>query len=65
MNKDLRIYGNNFNYDVVGDINKINEKIENEESPEEIIKLRLQRLYRGMELNLHSFKKGINGYYPY
>lgn len=65
MNKDLKIYGNNFNYDVLKDIDDINKKLETEESEEEILKLRMQRLYRGMELNCSIAKRNIRGYYPY
>lgn len=65
MNKDPRIYGNNFNYSVVKDINAINEKIENEKSSEELLKLYTQRLYRAMELNINNNKRGLRGYYPY
>ena len=65
MNKDPRIYGNNFNFDVVRDVNEINEKIKIEESPEELMKLHLQRLYRGMELNSSYSKRNIRGYFPY
>lgn len=65
MNKDPRIYDNNFNYSVVKDINAINEKIENEKSSEELLKLYTQRLYRAMELNINNNKRGLRGYYPY
>ena len=65
MNKDLRIYGNNFDSDVVKDINEFNKKIESEQSPEELLKLRLQRLYRGMELNGGISRRNMRGYYPY
>ena len=51
MKNDLRMYGQEFNSNVVKDINEINEKLENETDQEEVLKLRLQRLYRGMELN--------------
>ena len=65
MNKDPRIYGNNFNSNVIKDINDINKKIEIEESPEELLKLRMQRLCRGMELNTGYTGRNIRGYYPY
>lgn len=65
MNKDIRLYGNNFNHSVLKDIEKINEKINKETSEEEILKLKLQRLYRGMEINSNISKRGLRGYYPY
>ena len=65
MNNDPRLYGNNFNSDVVKDINDINKKLESEESEEEILKLRMQRLCRGMELNFGYSKRNLRGFYPY
>lgn len=65
MNKDLRLYGNNFNHAVIKDIEKLNEKIKEETSQEELLKLRMQRLYRGMEINNNMAKRGLRGYYPY
>lgn len=65
MNKDLLLYGNNFNHAVIKDIEKLNEKIKEETSQEELLKLRMQRLYRGMEINSNIAQRGLRGYYPY
>lgn len=65
MKIDLRMYGNEFNPSIVKDINDINKKIEKETDSEELLKLRLQRLYRGMELNTSIYKRNIRNYYPY
>lgn len=64
MNCDPRIYGNGFNPNVMKDIKSINEKIEGEKNSEELLKLRLQRLYRGMELNT-GYSRPYAGYFPY
>lgn len=65
MNNDIRIYGNGFNPEVLKDVKSLNEKIEKEQNSEEIMKLRLQRLYRGMELNTGLSTRPYRGYYPY
>lgn len=65
MNKDIRLYGNNFDLSVVKDVEKINDKLKEETSDEEILKLRLQRLYRGMEMNHGLNKRNVRGYFPY
>lgn len=65
MNNDIRIYGNGLNSEVIKDIKSLNEKIEKEQDPESALKLRLQRLYRGMELNTGIATRQLNGYYPY
>lgn len=65
MNNDIRLYGNSFDSTVVKDIKSLNEKLEKETDPEEILKLRLQRLYRGMEINSGVAKRNPRGYYPY
>lgn len=64
MNNDSRLYGNAFNPEVLKDVKSINEKITKEKDPEEALKLRLQRLYRGMELN-SGWGRPWGGYYPY
>ena len=46
-------------------IGKLNEKIEKAEDQEEILQLRMQRLYRGMELNSTPMTRNYRGYYPY
>lgn len=50
------IYGSKFDKDVLKDLKSIDDKLQEEvkkEEPdkEEILKLKLQKLYRGMELN--------------
>ena len=65
MNTDPRLYGNGFNPEVLKDVKSINEKIEKEKDPEAELKLRLQRLYRGMELNTGLSVRPYRGYYPY
>ena len=65
MKTNLRMYGQEFNQNIVKDVNKLNEKIEKETDPEEILKLRLQRLYRGMELNTNIYQRNPRTIYPY
>jgi hypothetical protein len=65
MKTDLRMYGNEFNPSIVKDINDINKKIEKETDSEELLKLRLQRLYRGMEINTSIYNRNPRCYYPY
>lgn len=65
MKNDLRMYGQEFNSNVVKNINEINEKLENETDQEEVLKLRLQRLYRGMELNSNFQGRSFRTYFPY
>jgi len=65
MNNDIKLYGNGFNPEILKDVKSLNEKIEKEKDPEEVMKLRLQRLYRGMELNTGIMGHPYSGYYPY
>lgn len=65
MNNDIRIYGNELNSEVIKDIKSLNEKISKETDPDAEMQLRLQRLYRGMELNTGIATRQLNGYYPY
>ena len=65
MKTNLRMYGQEFNQNIVKDVNKLNEKLEKETGPEEILKLRLQRLYRGMELNTNIYQRNPRTFYPY
>ena len=62
---NLRIYGQEFNSNVIKDVNELNKKIEKEQDPEELFKLRLQRLYRGMELNTNMYQKNPRTLFPY
>jgi hypothetical protein len=65
MNTDIHIYGNGFNPEVVKDVKDINEKIEKEKNADELLRLRMQRLLRGMELNNGLTTRTYRGYYPY
>lgn len=65
MKLNNRMYGQEFNYSVVKDINEINKKLEKETDSEEILKLRLQRLYKGMEINTGIYKRNYRNYFPY
>ena len=65
MNNDIRLYGNGFNPNVLKDVKELNQKIAKETDQEEALKLRLQRLYRGMELNTGINTPPYRGYYPY
>jgi hypothetical protein len=62
---DIRLYGNNFNGAVIKDLNDLNKKIEEEQDPEKLLKLRMQRLYRGLEINAGNTKRDLRGYFPY
>lgn len=65
MKNDLRMYGQEFNPNVIKDINKINEEIEKETDQEKLLNLRLKRLYRGMELNTNLQQRNFRTLYPY
>lgn len=62
---DIRLYGNSFNGAVVKDINELNKKIEEETNPEKLLRLRMQLLCRGMEMNAGNSKRDMRGYFPY
>lgn len=65
MKNNIKMYGQEFDLGVINDINNINEKLENEKDPEEILKLRMQRLCRGMEMNTSIYKRNYRNYFPY
>lgn len=65
MNTDKRIYGQEFNLSVLKDLKKIDDEIEKEEDPEEIARLRLAKLYRGMELSSGNLTRNYRGFFPY
>lgn len=65
MKNDLRMYGQEFNPNVIKDINKLNEEIEKETDQEKLLNLRLKRLYRGMELNTNLQQRNFRTFYPY
>ena len=65
MKTDLRMYGQEFNPEVMKDIEKINNKLETEQDSEEILKLKLQRLYRGMEIGYNYNQRNPRTLFPY
>ncbi|MBP3630216.1 MAG: hypothetical protein J6J23_01870 [Clostridia bacterium] len=65
MKMNPKMYGQQYDPEVLRDLNKINEKMEKTEDQEEILQLRMQRLYRGMELNSTPITRNYRGYYPY
>lgn len=70
MKNDIRLYGNTVNPEVLKDLRKINEQIDEaskkeEVDKEEMLKLRMQRLYRGMEINTGLNTRPWGGYFPY
>lgn len=65
MNTDIRIYGNGLNPSVLKDVKDISKKIEETKDADELLKLRMQRLYRGMELNTTTYGRPYRGLYPY
>jgi hypothetical protein len=65
MSKNIKAYGQEYDPNVLKDLQKINENIEKAEDSEELLKLRLQRLYRGMEIMSTPMTRNYRGYYPY
>ena len=65
MKNNPQMYGQQYDPNVLRDLKAINEKIEKAEDQEEILQLRMQRLYRGMELNSTQMTRNYRGYYPY
>jgi hypothetical protein len=65
MSKNIKAYGQEYDPNVLKDLQKINENIEKAEDSEELLKLRLQRLYRGMEIMSTPMTRNYMGYYPY
>ena len=65
MSKNIKAYGQEYDPNVLKDLQKINENIEKTEDSEELLKLRLQRLYRGMEIMSTPMTRNYRGYYPY
>jgi hypothetical protein len=63
--KNYKMYGQQYDPDVLKDLKKINENIEKAEDSEEMLKLRMQRLYRGMEIMSTPMTRNYRGYYPY
>jgi hypothetical protein len=65
MKNNPKMYGQQYDSQVLKDIKSINDKIDKETDREELLKLRLQRLYRGMELVSTPMSRNYRGYYPY
>ena len=65
MNSTLDRYNNGFDPNAVKDINEINEKLKKETNKEELMKLRIQRMCRGFEINAGVMGRVRGGYYPY
>jgi hypothetical protein len=65
MKNDLRMYGQEFNPNVIKDVNELNKEIEKETDQEKLMNLRLKRLYRGMELNTNLQQRSFRTLYPY
>lgn len=65
MKNDNRMYGQQFDSSVVKDLEKIDKKLKEEQDPEEIVRLRMAKLCRGMELNSTPFTRNYRGYFPY
>ena len=65
MKNDLRMYGQEFNPNVMKDVTELNKEIEKETDQEKLMNLRLKRLYRGMELNTNLQQRSFRTLYPY
>lgn len=65
MKTDIRMYGQEFNSSVIKDLNELNQKIGQEKDPEELLSLRMKRLYRGMEMNTPIYKRDYRTFFPY
>jgi hypothetical protein len=63
--KNYKMYGQQYDPDVLRDLKTINENIEKAEDSEEMLNLRMQRLYRGMEIMSTPMTRNYRGYYPY
>ena len=65
MKNNPQMYGQQYDPNVLRDLKTINEKMEKAETQEEILQLKMQRLYRGMELMSTPMTRNYRGYYPY
>ena len=65
MKNNPKMYGQQYDPNVLRDLKTINEKMEKAETQEEVLQLKMQRLYRGMFLNSTSTNRNQRGYYPY
>ena len=60
-----KMYGMGYDPSVLKDVRELTEKIDNSKDSEELLKLRMQRLYRGMEIMSTPMTRNYSGYYPY
>ena len=65
MKNNPKMYGQQYDPNVLRDLKTINEKMEKAETQEEVLQLKMQRLYRGMELMSTHMTRNYRGYYPY
>lgn len=65
MVNSTKLYGQEFDPSVLRDLKHINEELKKTVDSEEILKLRMQRLYRGMEMTSIPMTRNYRGYYPY
>jgi hypothetical protein len=65
MKYNPQMYGHQYDLKTVKDLNDIDEKLKNEKNSDEILRLRTQKLYRGMELFSNITGRNYRGYYPY
>lgn len=54
-----------FDNQIFEDVKKINQDIEKEQDPNELLKLRLRLMNKGFELNSKYYGRVRGGYYPY
>jgi hypothetical protein len=65
MKTNTKMYGQEYDPNVLKDIKTLNEKIDKAKDSEELFNLKLQRLYRGMEITSTPMTRNYRGYYPY
>ena len=65
MKNNPQMYGQQYDPNVLRDLKTINEKMEKAETQEEILQLKMQRLYRGMELMSTPMARNYREYHPY
>ena len=65
MVNSMKMYGQEYDPSVLKDVKEITDKIEKTTDSEELLKLRTQRLYRGMEMMSTPMTRNYRGYYPY
>ena len=65
MKNNPQMYGQQYDPNVLRDLKAINEKMEKAETQEEILQLKMQRLYRGMECMASTMTRRYGGFCPY